>query len=435
MRGGNRSRSKARGFSALVFTLVILLSITMLATVSSQAVVSHQKNLVNYRQGQTAFDAAQAGLDYAVPYLNANYAGLADGASFTQTFADGTSFLTTISFLDGKDLLRVTSVGLSSDGADSKTIQKIIQYTTPETVIQWPYAVHARANLEIRDNGQLADAGGNTYTAKIGTTATIVDSGSTVLSTGVSSSSGGLAADIVQNDTVLAAKTDEQFENQFLGQRIADFQAVTTDATMPVNAGTLEGTYIYDYSDTTFAPYSSADSITFSQVNGEVQIKNNVVIGSAEHPKTVVVNLSGNYTLPDGTVKPSEFQLRENAEIHGDLVVNGNMTIVDATKVHGNIVVEGNLTLVDGAKIDGSVIVKGDVLLMNNSKIDGAVFALGKVHVHQNAEINGAVVAGNEVRLTGNGKIAYNTDMAKITATRSTIAAGYGPLAGSWADF
>ncbi len=443
MRGGNKNRQKTQGFSTLVFTLVILLSIAMLATVSSQAVFTHQKTLTNYHQGQSAFDAAQGGLDYAVPYLTVNYDTLTDGASFGQTLSDGTSFLTQIEYLDGKDLLRVTSVGYSSDGLDSKTLQKIIQYKGPETVIQWPYAVQARKNLMIRDNGELSDTGGNIYTVKFGTETEIVDSGRTVLATGVSSTagvarptetSGSIAADIV-HDPVLATQTDEQFENQFLGQRIADFQAVTTEVTMPANAGTLEGTYIYDYSDSTFAPYSSAESITFSQVDGEVQIKNGVVIGSPEHPKSVVVNLSGNYTLPDGTVKPSEFQLRENAEVYGNLVVNGNMTIVDATKVHGNIVVEGNLTLVDGAKIDGSVIVKGDVLLLNDSKIDGAVFALGNVHVHESAQISGAVVAGNEVRLSGNGKIAYDTDMARVIATHSTATPGYGQLAGSWADF
>jgi len=164
MRGGNKNRQKTQGFSTLVFTLVILLSIAMLATVSSQAVFTHQKTLTNYHQGQSAFDAAQGGLDYAVPYLTVNYDTLTDGASFGQTLSDGTSFLTQIEYLDGKDLLRVTSVGYSSDGLDSKTLQKIIQYKGPETVIQWPYAVQARKNLMIRDNGELSDTGGNIYT-------------------------------------------------------------------------------------------------------------------------------------------------------------------------------------------------------------------------------------------------------------------------------
>lgn len=435
MRGGRENRRSAQGFSTLVFTLVILLSITMLATVSSQAVVTQQKVLTNYHHGQSAFDAAQAGLEYALPYLDTNYETLVDGVRLEQTLGNGASFATSIQYLDGKNLLRVTSIGYSSDGSDSKTISKIVQYAEPEVTTHWPYAVQARSNLMIRDNAELADLGGNLYTAKIGTTATIVDSGKTSLASGASSTSGAIATDVVQNDAELAAKTDEQFQDQFLGAQIADLQAVTTEVEMPVNAGILDGTYIYDYDSTTFAPYSSAESITLNQVNGEVQIKGSTVIGSAEHPKNLVVNLSGNYTLPSGTVKPSEFQLRENAEIYGDLVVNGNMTIVDATKVHGTIVVEGNLTLVDGSEIDGPVIVKGDVLLLNNSKINGAVFALGKVHVHEHASINGAVASGGEVRLTGNGKIGYDTSLAKVTVAGSTRVAGYGQLAGSWADF
>lgn len=435
MRGGRKNRQKTQGFSTLVFTLVILLSMAMLATVSSQAVITHQKALTSYHQSQSAFDAAQAGLDYAVPYLDANYESLADGASFAQTLTNGSSFSTSIQYLDGKDVLRVTSVGYSSDGLDSKTISKIVQYAEPEITTHWPYAVQSRSNLMIRDNGELSDLGGNIYTAKIGTTATIVDSGKTTLATGTASTSGSIATDVVQNDPDLATKTDEQFEDQFLGARIADLQAVSTEVTMPVNAGTLTGTYIYDYNSATFAPYSSAESITFSQVDGEVQIKGTTVIGSPESPKNVVVNLSGNYTLPSGTVKSSEFQLRQDAQIYGDLVVNGNMTIVDTTKVHGTVVVDGNLTLVDGSEIDGSVIVKGDVLLLNNSRVNGAVFALGKVHVHQTAVINGAVASGGEVRLTGNGKINYDTDTAKITVAGSTSTAGYGQLAGSWTDF
>lgn len=440
MRGGIKS-CLTQGFSTLVFTLVILLSITMLATVSSQAVITHQKSLVDYRQGQTAFEAAQAGLDYAIPYLDAHYATLSDGANFTQTFPDGTSFATSVQYLGSKDVLRVTSVGRSSDGVETQTISKILQYKTPETVIQWPYAVQSRKTMLLKDSSKLIDLGGNIYSARVGSSdaraVEILDHASTVLSTGTASTAATAAAarSDITVDTTLFTKTDEQMQTQFLGQTIDHLQDVTTAVTMPSNAGMPQGTYIYDYNASTFAPYSSAASVTLVQSNGEAQMKGATTIGSADHPKNLVVEVSGTYVLPSGERKASEFQMRENAEIYGDLIVNGNVTITDASKIHGNIIADGSVTLVDGSTLKGSIIAKGEVRLMNNAKVEGAVFSLSNVHLDNDAVIKGAAVAGNQVYLGGNSKIDYNTDLAKVVTAGTAVTSGYGALAGSWSDF
>ncbi len=434
MRGGQFKIQKAQGFATLLFTMVVLASITAFAFISAQAVVTNQRSVTSYHATQSAFNIAQAGLGYAVPYLTENYATIANGSTRQVNMPDGGYASLQFDFVGDKDTIRVTSTGYTADGAVSFSVQELVKYQNSEIVTPWSYGVQSRGNLMMRDNAQILDLSGGIYTAIVGGTRTLVDSSKTTLASGVSSIPAAIKSDLQENPA-FSAKTNDELAIEFLGQPIADFQAITTAASLPVNAGTPEGSYIYDYNATTFAPYSSASSYTINQVNGEAQLKGTTTIGSPSSPKNLVVNLSGNYTLPGGTVKASEFQIRQNGKIYGDLVINGNATIVESGQVTGKIIVEGNLTLVDSSVINGTVIVKGDLLMLNSSQVNGAVFALGKIEVNQTAAINGGVVSGgNEIRLVSSGKITYNSDNAKVVISGSGPDAGYGRVAGSWMD-
>lgn len=434
MRGGQIK--KTQGFATLLFTLVIMMSLVAFTFISANTVVNNQRSVVTYHEQQSAFNIAQAGLDYAIPYLNANYATISNGSSQQINIPGGGHATVSFAFVGDKDTIRVTSVGYGPDNTNASSMQQLVKYQSASTVTQWPRAAEIRGNLMMRDSAQLIDLTGGLYTARVGgSNRTLVDSAKTILSSGVSSTASALKSDL-QADASFATKTNTELETQFLGQPIVKFKEISTQADLPNNAGTPEGTYIYNYSNTTFAPYSSANSYTINQVNGEAQLKGTTVIGSPSSPKNLVVNLSGTYTLPSGTVKPSELQIRQTAKIYGDLIINGNAIIVDSGQVTGKIIVEGNLTLVDSSVINGTVIVKGNLTMLNSSQVNGAVFALGKVEVNQSASINGAaVVGGSELRLVTSGKLNYSSSLAQVTISSSGSAgSGYGRVAGSWTD-
>ncbi len=78
-------RRGQRGAAALGVTLVLLFLLTILGVLGSRVLVQETRTSANELQAARAFEAAEAGLEYGVAWLNANagpHAYVADNAAF-----------------------------------------------------------------------------------------------------------------------------------------------------------------------------------------------------------------------------------------------------------------------------------------------------------------------------------------------------------------
>ncbi len=435
-------RNKSQGFSTLLLSLVVLFAVTILSFMSANTILSHLGTVKSHVHASNAFNAAQAGLDYAVTYLDANRETVNHGDTVQVNLTNGGFAVIAFNFEDGNNVIRVVSTGHTADGAISRSVQQIMQYQSGDTdsfiVTPVPQAAFAREDLDMRSNAIVRDLEGGAVTVNAGSAIKMFDYAKTVLESGNSSVAGSLQDDVISNDTDLMALTNDALEELYLGQPLEVFQTVTTQVTLPSNAGTPQGTYIYDYTPSLLSAYGSGDSYTINQHDGEAQFKGDHILGGPENPVNLEVNLSGTYTLPSGVVKTSEFQLRQNAVIYGDVIIHGNAHFSSNVKVYGNVIVEGTLHTTDNVIITGAIIARGEVRLHMNSIVNGVVYSqTGDVQLYHNSIINGSAIAGRDVYLRNNAIINYEGENAKViikTSGGGGSSSGYGKLAGSWTD-
>lgn len=420
--GHVHSYTKSQGFSTLLTTLVVMISIIVFAYTSSSIINEHQIATKNDFLKARAFNAAQAGLDYSIPYLDKNYNSITDGTTMVVQFTNGSFATVRANFENGKDLIQLVSVGRSSSNGESRSLQQRIQYQVSHTSGGLKSALQSQGNVTMTNNAIISDTSGNKKSIITGGGATLTNNAYTLLSTGVASNYANIGPDIDRNNTQFGSKNDTLLFNDYLGAPMTTFQNESTS----LNIGGYSGAHTYNSE----IDNKKGVSISITQSNGLGSLSNNAKLGAVNSPVVLVMNLANG----------GSFSMTNNTIVYGKLITkNGPLSLNNNVTVTGDLIVEGNLTLGNNVIINGDIISTGTVTLTNNAKVNGIVFSLGNVSADNNAIINGAVLSGGTTSLKNNAKIIYDAENAKFTTPGDTnggsaTASGYGKISGSWSD-
>lgn len=279
MRSTTTKINGQQGFATLVFTMIVLSSITLFAFISAQTVINKQQNIVSLYKEKSAFNAAQAGLDYAVAYLTKNYATLADNGTLQVSMNNGGYAVVTFKFQGDKNLISMTSVGHSNGDTNTSTIKQLAKYQNSGSSKTLSLPIIARKGLTLGGNSEVIGNGADLASAKIGS-----DDTSSVTISGVAvtrmpgivnpvSSPAKLGADIFFDSNLFLGKSNSEIETEILSKTIDEFSTVTTQTAQTVRTGmggvTLSSdssggqtAALLQLSSTFFSTYASNKSIT-----------------------------------------------------------------------------------------------------------------------------------------------------------------------------
>lgn len=460
MRGGQNK--KTQGFATLLFTMVVLASITAFAFISAQSVVTNQRSVMVYHEKQSAFNTAQAGLDYAVSYLTANYASIAANGSIPKINMPGGSYaLVSYTLVGDKNTLQVTSTGYSSDNLAATTVQQVLKYNSGSNTKTFAQPITSRLGMNISGTASVI-AGNNAslVSAKLGTNTVNISSGAaTKLNGVVISKPGSIGSDIIIDPSIFSGKTNQQLETAMLGQTIDQFATVPT-AVYVSNSGSIIGSHIGSdpsrsvpvrgFKQTALAPYiSSSPSSGSMKIISDIDVDigyagSAVTLGTPTKP--VILEITLVKTHP--SIVPMA-KILLGTRIYGDVIVHGgNLEIDTAASVVGNVIVQSGTAKIKNyngyysaslGNVSGALLASGDVTISNGS-VKGIVYTNGNLLLSPPSSgysplsmITGATYAGGGLTAL-NSPITYDSSLAKITGGASGGTSAYGKVAGSWKD-
>ena len=326
-------KKKQAGAATLLITVILLVSISMIAIFAANYSIMQQKISVNGHRNQQAFEAAEAGLEYGINYFqqnsatiiasttagfinpysdsNTNNVALANGSHYTITYANPVA--------NNYRLITVTSTGTSDDGTATRTVSQQINFGS---------ILHTAPTSTLVTHGGLALSGSATIvntqtnaTVQSGGGTDIEGSGQTTISTGVGSNSSSIGSDVQQNVASISSQSTTDFFASYFG----------------VSSSTVQSNAAYTYTD--LGNYSSVLSgktgslIWITQSSGDATINGSITVGSATNPVILIIN--GNLNLGG------------SATIYGLVFVLGSATtdIIGGSHVIGGLISVGDLNV------------------------------------------------------------------------------------------
>jgi Tfp pilus assembly protein PilX len=294
-----------KGAVTLFITIILLVVLTLIILFAAQFSIMQQKIGTNQYRNMQALNAAEAGLEFAIVYLNNNSNIItANPVNGYINYGPSDSNITNITFTNNAKfsivytnptannylLIEVTSTGTSDDGASVRTVKQKI------------YGGISSLNAAITTKGNLVSSGNVTVTGSSG-----IHAGGTVTQSGVNSISS-----IIQNDAVLRNLSSDALFSTVFGATKAEIQA--------------QSTY---FSNTSGLDYNTLTGKNW--INSSVIVSGEYTIGSPANPVLLVVNGS--------------FIASGRITIYGLMYVTGTVTVSGAHNFNGGLVSEGAVTM------------------------------------------------------------------------------------------
>lgn len=365
------------GYALLVTAMFIMLGIALTGLIVVRSISFERKMQTQDLRSHQAFQAAEAGIEFGIAYLNVNKSTILIPASGNNSviasynnvltnnvsFANNTTFTITYSNPVASDFTKIliTSVGSADDGMATSTIKQIVRFSSLIS-LNAPAPLVTRGSVDLSGNLDIDNATTGLIT---GTTPTTIWSGgsvslkgsaSTYATGGIVSDKNAINVDVIQNDSNLSNMTSDAFFQTF-------FQ--TTMANAKNNSNVVYTNYVStNYS--TLLDGVVGKSIWIDQLGGSGSFSGNATIGSEASPVVLVIN--------------------------GPFTANGNTT------VHGIMYFTDNWTNGGGGSL----------------------------------KVNGAVIVGGNIQSTGTPDITYSTDIMRNV---STGIGSFVKVPGTWRDF
>lgn len=333
---------KVRGVATLLITLILLLTLTLIVLFAGQFSFFQEKMIANQYKNNQAFQAAEAGLEFAIPYLQLNstvilankvngfLTAYADANTQNVTLANGSKYTIVYSnpTANNYDVLKITVTGVSEDNTATRTVsQYVMRGSILANVPTHPLMI--QGNVSMIGNSNII----NTVTSKTiqsGSTVNIQGSSQTTVQTGVGSTPGNIRSDVVQNDNSLSTMSPSDFFAKFFG----------------MNGDTVKKNAAFTYTNSQDTNYGDllagklASIIWIDQTGGTAKITGNVEIGSPSKPVVMIVN--GNLDLA-GSVKIYGFVYQMGGTTATD--ITGTIDIIGGFATSGSMNMAGNTTL------------------------------------------------------------------------------------------
>lgn len=333
---------KERGAVILIIIFVLLGAISLLTLYSVNSGIIGGHTVANEYPVQQAFEAAAAGLDYGVVYLEENNDsilvdsdsdGYINSNSFSQTLNNSTNF--TVSFTNPTandfDLIKITATGTSADGKITKQMSELVKFTRYLQYIA-PLTVVSRGEVELKGSVMVRNLFHPT-TIWSGDDVDIKGSAHTESNDGSGSTKSYTHTDIVADDSSLDDLSSDSFFSNFFGvsKEIAKSRASL------YFSNNRSKTYNDDLDEKT------GEFIWIDQTSKDAKISGNTVIGSLENPVILVVD--------------------------GDLKISGNATIYGFIFATGDLDVKGTVQIEGGVAAGGDTDISGNVDIIYNNEV------------------------------------------------------------------
>lgn len=441
-----RSAHQQKGMAALFIALAILFAATLIVFFSTRVIVTDNKIYNNVKNKMAAENAAQAGIDYALAFLNSSLlnqeavistnavtttpagivtsslagcnvltntatvtspGALTNGATYTMTFA--------CVALNNTNSLTLTSTGTSADGSSVRTITVVVARVQAATV---PLISGGAVNLGNRTRAYntvsgatiAVDSGG---VISIGTGTPIsVGNPATTTCNNIANIPPGVCTAVIANDATLTGVSAATFETRYVGNAISTLCSTTyVDYVVDCTGG---GNRTYRSSTLAIGSPSTGAACSVTAAPGVVPA--NPTISSLSR-RTVCFNMgSNNLTFENLTVGSA----------------NAPDIILINQSVANNFTLDQNVELFGGYYSNSSINHEG-----NGSTVStGIIFTSDDYTQGVSSEVDGVVVARLTPNITGsNTYITRTTSANNGTAVASGSLLGYAIVPGSWKDF
>lgn len=316
-------RKGQKGAAILIIT-VILLTVALLGMVylASEGVFQ-QKTAANQTANTQAFEAAEAGVEFGLLYLNANTSTILASASGGYiNYGPGDSNITNITLTNNSkysivytnptqnnyNILTITSSGVGPDGASTRAVR--------EQVIRSTSSLSTATTI---GNISSKGVGGNI------TGISAISSGGTADPAAVASGT------ITSNDSTLSSMTGDQLFMSIFGVSKATMQS--------------QSTY---YSNGSHVPWASLSGINW--INSNVTLASNTTSGSVASPIVLIIN--GNLTMA-GSGTPT---------INGIVYVIGTASLAGTSVINGLLFSEGGINFFGTSNLDFNSTIANNLL-------------------------------------------------------------------------
>ncbi len=312
---------KHKGAATLIFTTVMLFSITVIGIYSARNALTGIRTVYNQTLALQAQQAAEAGLDYGLNNLTWNLVSTGSNTIYTDIGTPRTTTVNgkTVSTHSAKFKLltagdyttvEVVGTGTASDGATSRQYISLAKFV-PTIGYTSPAALTVHGNVSATSSVSLANT-----VQDVG-----IWAGGTLTGSPTVTVSPGAGDGIYTNDADLAAlSNDGFFENYFSESKdTIRGRATRVDCTTPCNA-----------SDPKIQALVGQGGLIW--IDGDLTLDSAITLGSSTDPVILVVN--GNFTMN-----------HTNAEVFGQLYVAGDWNNgTGGGRVFGTAMVEGNFS-------------------------------------------------------------------------------------------
>lgn len=321
--------NRQQGLATIVISLMLLFGIAVVTLYANRVAIFDLRMANNQYHGGKAFQAAEAGLEYATAMLqdaawrsaNLTSTSTPDTVLYTLAAAQAVggvadqTFTYAITQLGTDDsVLRIDSTGCSESCANgSATVSQVLYFKSALAGV--PSApLTAKGNIQTGGNADIINTDESTNGLTVHAGGGNVQVGSATLTT---VSGTPPEASVVKDDTTLSSLSDDQFFMEFFGDTKENVKnsayQVTCSGVCNTELSGQTGKVIY--------------------VTGDTDITSNLTIGSSTAPVILIV---------DGTL-----HISGNVEIWGILYCTAivwDNTGMGTVNVHGSAVAEGDFT-------------------------------------------------------------------------------------------
>jgi len=350
-----------RGGATLIIALIMLVTSTLIILFAAEFGKMQDKIGGNVNRNLQAFEAAEAGLEYGINYLQVNYSTII-GAPVSGHINYTTAAITNVALgnsskysivytnptANNYNLITITSTGVSDDGSSTRvSTQQVELGSLLSATPSLPIA--SKGNVSVSGNANVTNMESN-HTIQSAGTVSFSGNGKTTTSAG----SGTSGTDVQQNVASLQSESQNDF--------IASYFGTTNTATIISKVG-------HYYNSTGNTNYSSTlagmtgTSIWIDQTGSSTAtINGTTTIGSAANPVLLVVN--GNLSLSGNVV------------IYGFVFVIGTNDILTLT---GNTQITGGIATTDTLNMSGNIALTFSSSVINNLRSNPSTRYFAKI--------------------------------------------------------
>lgn len=310
------------GAATLVMALMLVFVSTIIIIFAANFGLMQDKVITNITRNNQAFEAAQAGLEYGVNYLNKRSATILFNpvSGYIQPYSDSNTSNVTLSNNSKYTItysnptaynyktIKISSTGISDDDTSTRTVSQLVQFGS--TLLNIPTKpLFSKGSVSLAASSQIQNDYNN-YTIDSASSVSLTDSSQTILNSGTSSTPALLKSDVTENNSILNDMSSADFFSSYFG---------LSDSLVKSSVGF----YYENSTDTNYRTMLSgktATSIWIDQTAGLATINGFSFIGSSSDPVLLIVN--GNNVFTGFVI------------IYGFLFVNGTITTASGANIN-----------------------------------------------------------------------------------------------------